>query len=100
MSFSIVMRRSGIRRKSSELTIGKMSPCWRFPPGNRHALELDNASQIEEGMSIAVTGYPLATLEFSRIGGCMAPLIDHGGIVSAIRYEGRVIQVRCRDLSW
>jgi S1-C subfamily serine protease len=60
--------------------------------GKRRALELDNASQIEEGMSIAVIGYPLATLEFKRIAGDALRPSVHGGIVSAVRFQGRVIQ--------
>jgi S1-C subfamily serine protease len=60
--------------------------------GHRRVLELERPRDIEEGMSIALVGYPLATLEFHRIAGDALRPSVHAGIVSAIRFNGEVVQ--------
>lgn len=60
--------------------------------GNRPALKLAPPESIREGMSIALIGYPLATIAFKKINGdALRPSI-HGGIISAIRLNGELIQ--------
>lgn len=61
--------------------------------GGRRSLPLEPGADIKEGMSIAVIGYPRATLQFfQRVeGDALRPSI-HSGIVSAIRLNGEVIQ--------
>ncbi|MGC8484187.1 MAG: trypsin-like peptidase domain-containing protein [Candidatus Baltobacteraceae bacterium] len=60
--------------------------------GNRPALKLASPESIREGMSIALIGYPMATIAFKKINGdALRPSI-HGGIVSAIRLNGELVQ--------
>ncbi len=60
--------------------------------GNRPTLKLASPENIQEGMSIALIGYPVATIVFKKINGdALRPSI-HGGIVSAIRLNGELIQ--------
>lgn len=60
--------------------------------GNRAKLALEPNSTIQEGMSIVLIGYPLATLEFNRIDGDALRPSVHSGIVSAVRFNGELIQ--------
>jgi S1-C subfamily serine protease len=60
--------------------------------GNRKTLSLASAAQIEEGMTIAVAGYPRASGSFEQlVGDSLRPTV-HEGIVSAIRLDGDIIQ--------
>lgn len=62
------------------------------PIGNRPTLALAPPASIREGMSIALIGYPMATIAFKKINGdALRPSI-HGGIVSAIRLDGELVQ--------
>ncbi len=62
------------------------------PVGNRPTLKLAPPASIREGMSIALIGYPMATIAFKKIAGdALRPSI-HGGMVSAIRLNGELIQ--------
>ncbi len=62
------------------------------PVGNRPTLALAPPASIREGMSIALIGYPMATIAFKKINGdALRPSI-HGGIVSAIRLDGELVQ--------
>lgn len=64
----------------------------RVAVGNRPNLELEQPSDIQEGTSIVLIGYPLATLEFRRVQGDSLRPSVHSGIVSAIRFNGELIQ--------
>ena len=60
--------------------------------GNRPILKLAPIESIREGMNIALIGYPMATIAFKKINGdALRPSI-HGGIVSAIRLNGELVQ--------
>ncbi len=62
------------------------------PIGNRPTLALAPPATIREGMSIALIGYPMATIAFKKVNGdALRPSI-HGGIVSAIRLDGELVQ--------
>ncbi len=60
--------------------------------GNRPTLKLAPPESIQEGMSIALIGYPMATIVFKKINGDVLRPSIHGGIVSAIRLNGELIQ--------
>jgi S1-C subfamily serine protease len=62
------------------------------PIGNRPVLPLAEGTTIQEGESIAVIGYPLATHIFRRVEGDSLRPSVHEGIVSAIRFSGAIIQ--------
>ncbi len=60
--------------------------------GHRQSLLLEAAHDIQEGSSVIVIGYPVATHTFERIiGDALRPSI-HSGIVSAVRLNGDLIQ--------
>jgi S1-C subfamily serine protease len=60
---------------------------------NRKALTLAQKSQITEGESIAIIGYPRATAIFARLDGDDLRPTVHAGIVSAIRLSGEIVQI-------
>lgn len=65
----------------------------RIAVGHRATLRLSKPADIQEGMAIAVIGYPRATLSFFRQieGDDLRPSV-HSGIISAIRVNGQLIQ--------
>jgi S1-C subfamily serine protease len=64
----------------------------KVPAGHRHTLSLESARDTQEGTAIIVMGYPRVTLEFERIAGDDLRPTVHSGIVSAVRFNGEVIQ--------
>jgi len=60
--------------------------------GNRPTLSLESPDDVSEGMQIVLVGYPLATLEFRRLQGDELQPSVHTGIVSAIRFNGAILQ--------
>lgn len=64
----------------------------RVHVGHRPTISLESPDNITEGMSIVLIGYPLATLEFHRIAGDALRPSVHTGIISAIRFDGEIIQ--------
>jgi|SRR5271165_1408494 len=54
-------------------------------------LPLDIASETREGASIAVAGYPYASLKFLEITGELKPSV-HEGVVSSLRLGGDVVE--------
>jgi len=60
--------------------------------GHRPTLSLEGPDDVVEGMQIVLIGYPLTTLEFHRIGGDALQPSVHTGIVSAIRFNGAILQ--------
>lgn len=64
----------------------------KVPIGHRHTLSLESARDTQEGTAIIVIGYPRVTLEFERIAGDDLRPTVHSGIISAIRFNGEIIQ--------
>lgn len=60
--------------------------------GHRPFLSLESPDDVSEGMQIVLIGYPLATLEFHRVQGDALQPSVHTGIISAIRFNGAVLQ--------
>ncbi len=60
--------------------------------GRRPTIALESPDDVSEGMQIVLIGYPLATLEFHRIQGDALQPSVHTGIVSAVRFNGAVLQ--------
>lgn len=60
--------------------------------GHRPTLQLESPDSIAEGMQIVLIGYPLATLEFHRLAGDVLQPSVHTGIVSAVRFDGAILQ--------
>lgn len=63
------------------------------PVGQRKALRLMDRPSITEGNPIAVVGYPRAVKAFEDVvGDDLRPSV-HGGMISAVRLNGEIIQI-------
>lgn len=60
--------------------------------GRRPTIALESPDDVSDGMQIVLIGYPLATLEFHRLQGDALQPSVHTGIVSAVRFNGAVLQ--------
>jgi S1-C subfamily serine protease len=60
--------------------------------GNRTSLQLASPKSVEEGMSIAVIGYPRVAQYFERIQGDDLRPSVHRGTLSAVRLGGEIVQ--------
>jgi S1-C subfamily serine protease len=59
---------------------------------NRIPLKLADPSSIQEGMDVALIGYPRVSAVFERVDGDDLRPTVHRGIVSAIRLNGSIVQ--------
>ena len=66
--------------------------CLEFRLEIVRLLRLANAASVQEGMSIAVVGYPRASSFFERIEGDDLRASVHRGTLSAVRLGGEIIQ--------
>jgi S1-C subfamily serine protease len=63
------------------------------PLGGRNALRLMERAQINEGSAVAAIGYPRAAKAFETVvGDDLRPSV-HGGMISAVRVNGEILQV-------